>query len=172
MSCPSSDIWILLLRSSCWIFANIGPLRYNWKPEVSMLIKTDKPNGSAAAHWSFITLVIRTSDLRDVGNAICGYFHSYLRNISDNYLWAQRLTLRRGSALRKLVALSFSSSVQPARLSKLTAHSSVIGPPSFCNLNASCFLDLQDTFGTLFNMLQGRKLWVESQLDKFINITY
>lgn len=157
MSSPSSDIWILLLRSSCWIFANIGPLRYNCMPEVSVLIKTDKLNRSAAARWSFITLVIWTSDLRDVGNAICCYFHSYLRNISDNYLWAQRLTLRRGSALRKLVALSFSSFVQPASLSKLTSHSSVIGPPIFCNFNLS-FLDFQDIFGTLLNMLRGTKL--------------
>lgn len=79
MPSPSSDIWILLLRSGCWIFTNIGPLCYNCMPEVSMLIKTDKPNRSEAAHWSFITLVIWTSDLRDVGNAICCYFHSYLK---------------------------------------------------------------------------------------------
>lgn len=141
---PTSDIWILLLRSSDWIFTNIVPLCYNCMPEVSMLIKTDKPNRSEAAHWSFITLVIWTSDLRDVGNAICCYFHSYLRNFSDNYLWVQRLTLRRGSALWKRVALSFSFFLQPAILSKLTSLSAVKEPPLFGNFNFNCFLDLWD----------------------------
>jgi hypothetical protein len=138
-SAPPCDIWILRWRSSCWIFTEIGPLCYNCMPEVSMLIKTDKPNRSEAARWSFITLVIWTSDLRDVGNAICCYFHSYLRNFSDNYLWAQRLSLRRGSALQKLLALSFSSFVPPAILSKLTAHSCTKRPPHFCNFNFELF---------------------------------
>lgn len=130
---PSSDIWILL-RSSCWIFTDRGPLCYNCVPEVSVLIKTDKLNRSGAALWSFITLVIWTSDLRDVGNAIRYYFHSYLRNFSDNCLWAQRLTLRREWALWELVALSFSSILKPAIQSKLTSPSSGKGPLFFAIL--------------------------------------
>lgn len=134
MPSPSADIWMLLFKPYCWIFTGMRPLWYNCMPEESVLIKTDKPNRSEAAHWSFITVVIPTSDLRDVGNAICCYFHSHLRNFSDNYLWAQRLSLRSRSAVQKLVVSSFSYLLQPAILSTLTSHPSLKGPPSSCYL--------------------------------------
>lgn len=65
--------------------------------EVSMLIKTDKPNRSEAGCWSFITLVIQTSDHLDKGNAIWLHFHSYGTNFLDTCLWMQRLNIKWGS---------------------------------------------------------------------------
>lgn len=85
-------------------FPPVGPSCYNCMPEESLLIKTDRPHRSEAARWGFITWVIRTSDLRDIGNAICRYSHSYLRHFSDTCLWAPRLPLGGGSAMGRVVA--------------------------------------------------------------------